>query len=117
MIIATAIGTLTRNAARHETQVLRAPPTSRPRLAPMPAVAAYQATARLRASPWKEAVMRASELGATMAAPTPWTARPAIIHEPVGASPISREAPPKTPSPIMKRRRLPTMSPARAPSR
>ena len=47
-IIATAIGTLTRNAARHDTRSVRAPPTSSPRLAPMPAVAAYQATARSR---------------------------------------------------------------------
>jgi hypothetical protein len=51
MIMAMAIGTLTRNAARQETQSVRAPPISSPRLAPMPAVAPYQATARLRASP------------------------------------------------------------------
>lgn len=52
-IIASAIGTLTRKAARQETHSVRAPPTSSPRLAPMPAVAAYQATARLRAYPSK----------------------------------------------------------------
>ena len=52
-IMAIAIGTLTRNAARQEIQSVSAPPTSSPRLAPMPAVAPYQATARLRASPSK----------------------------------------------------------------
>jgi hypothetical protein len=48
-----AIGTLTKNAARQEIRSVSAPPTSSPRLAPMPAVAAYQATARARASPSK----------------------------------------------------------------
>ena len=52
-IMATAIGTLTRKAARQDTRSVRAPPTSRPRLAPMPAVAPYQAMARLRVSPSK----------------------------------------------------------------
>jgi hypothetical protein len=117
MIMATAIGTLTRNAARQEIQSVRAPPTSRPKLAPMPAVAPYQATARPRASFSKYAVINASEVGATIAAPTPCTARPAIIHHPAGASPISSEAVPKTASPITNSRRRPTMSPARAASR
>jgi len=83
----------------------------------MPAVAAYQATARLRACPSKYAVISASEVGATIAAPMPCRARAAIIHQPVGASPMSSDAPPKTTSPTSNSRRRPTMSPARAPSR
>ena len=45
------MGTLMKNPARHEIHWAAAPPTSMPRLAPMPAVAAYQATARERCSP------------------------------------------------------------------
>ena len=83
----------------------------------MPAVAPYQATARLRASPSKYAVISASEVGATIAAPMPCNARAAIIHQPAGASPISNDAVPNTISPITNSRRRPTMSPARAPRR
>ena len=115
-IMATAIGTLTRKAARQETRSVSAPPTSRPRLAPMPAVAPYQAMARLRVSPSKYAVMRASEVGATIAAPTPWNARAAMIHQPVWARPIIPDAAPKIARPTTNSRRRPTMSPARAPS-
>ena len=88
-IMATAMGTLTRKAARQETRSVSAPPTSKPRLAPMPAVAPYQATARLRVSPSKYAVISAREVGATIAAPTPCNALAAIIQAPLGASPIS----------------------------
>ncbi len=81
-IMATAIGTLIRNAARQEIHCVTAPPTRSPRLAPIPAVAPYQATARLRASPSKYAVISASEVGATMAAPMPCRARALMIHHP-----------------------------------
>src|SRR6478752_3315201 len=70
--MAMPIGRLTKKPARHEIQAARAPPTTRPRLAPMPAVAAYQATARLRSLPaGKLAVSSEREAGATMAAPPP----------------------------------------------
>lgn len=96
---------------------MSAPPTRSPRLAPIPAVAAYQAMARLRASPPKYVVINANEVGATIAAPIPCTAREAIIHHPAGATPTSKDAIPKIASPILNSRRRPTMSPARAASR
>jgi hypothetical protein len=80
-------------------------------------VAAYQATARLRASPSKYAVISASDVGATIAAPIPCSARAGIIHQPAGARPINSDAPPNTTNPIWNSRLLPTMSPARAPRR
>ena len=59
----------------------------------MPAVAAYQATARVRCSPsGKLAVSSDSADGATTAAPTPCTARAAISHQPVGAMPMRNDA-------------------------
>jgi hypothetical protein len=82
----------------------------------MPAMAPYQAMARVRVSPSKYAVIRASEVGATIAAPTPWIARAAMIHQPVGAGPINPDAPPKIASPTTNSRCRPTMSPALAPS-
>ena len=70
------IGTLMKNPARHDTRSAKTPPITIPRLAPMPAVAAYQATAWLRSVPaGNVAVSRASEVGPTIAAPTPWNAR------------------------------------------
>lgn len=89
------MGTFTKNAARHETRSVRAPPTKRPRLDPMPAVAPYHATARIRSLPWKVAVISASEVGATIAAPMPCTARAPIITQPLGANPMSNDATPK----------------------
>ena len=82
-----------KNPARQEIHCAAAPPTSIPRLAPMPAVAAYQATARERCSPsGKLAVSSESADGATTAAPTPCRARPAMSHHPLGATPMRNDA-------------------------
>ena len=116
-IIAAPIGTLTKNPARQEIQWASAPPPTRPRLAPIPAVAPYKATARVRSRPsGKLAVSRESEAGATIAAPIPCTARPAIAHQPAGARPINRDATENTTKPKTNTRRRPSRSPARAPS-
>ncbi|GAA5198125.1 hypothetical protein GCM10023346_34560 [Arthrobacter gyeryongensis] len=115
-IIAAPMGTLTKNPARQEIQWASAPPITSPKLAPIPAVAPYKATARVRSLPsGKLAVSRDREAGATIAAPIPCTARPAIAHQPAGATPISSDAIENTTSPTTKTRRRPSKSPARAP--
>ena len=78
----------------------------------MPAVAAYQATARERCSPsGKLAVSRDSADGATTAAPTPCSARAAMSHHPVGATPMRNDAVTKTAKPPTNTRRRPRRSP------
>jgi hypothetical protein len=52
----------------------------------------------------------------TIAAPTPWSARAAMIHRPLPARPINPDAAPKIASPTTNSRRRPTMSTALAPS-
>src|SRR4051812_38287860 len=77
-------GTLMKNPARHEIHSTAAPPTRRPALAPMPAVAAYQATARERCSPSGKLAGRSDGAGgATTAAPMPWMPR-AVMSPPAG---------------------------------
>ena len=110
------IGTLMKNPARHEKRDAAAPPTTMPRLAPMPAAAEYHATARLRSSPSKLAVMSASDDGATIAAPIPCRARAAMMSQDAGAIAISSDAVEKMMSPVMNTGLRPSRSPARAPT-
>lgn len=71
-IIAAPIGTLRKNPALQDTQSANAPPSTKPKLDPMPAVAPYRATAFARSFPaGKLAVSSDSDDGATIAAPTP----------------------------------------------
>ncbi len=117
-IIAMPIGTLMKKPARQDTQSARAPPITSPRLAPIPAAAPYQATARGRPGPGgKRAVSSDSDAGATTAAPTPWRARAAMSHQPFDATPTRNDAIAKIARPATNTRRRPKMSPRRAPSR
>ena len=115
--MAAPTGTLTKKPARQDTQSASAPPMTRPRLAPIPAVAPYSATAFARSRlSVKLAISSDSEDGATIAAPIPCTPRAMISHHPAGASPTSSDASANTVRPKTNTRRRPSRSPARAPS-
>lgn len=114
-IMTIPIGTLMKKPTRHEIQSASTPPSTRPMLAPTPAVAAYQATARVRSGPSLKLVdSSASDDGARIAAPAPCTARAMISHAADCARPIASDATVNSPRPKMNRRRRPRMSPARA---
>ena len=75
------IGTLTNSTQRQDRYVVSRPPAIRPTAAPPMLIAAYTAIARLRGRPsGKFVAIRESAVGATMAAPTPWSARAPSSH-------------------------------------
>ena len=80
-------------------------------------IAAYTPIARLRGGPSGKVVVTSdSAVGATMAAPTPCSARAPSSHAWVVANPPSSEATANRTMPAMNTRRRPRMSPARPPS-
>ena len=93
------------------------PPAIRPTAAPPMLMAAYTPIARLRGGPSGNVVVtRARAVGATIAPPTPCSARAASSHACEVANPPSSEATENRTMPAMKTRRRPRMSPARPPS-
>ena len=115
-IISSPIGTLIRNAQRHDTSV-SAPPTIRPMTDPMPVIAAKIAVAALRAGPFGNVVaISARAVGDAIAAPTPCSSRAVTRVVSFHASPHRTEAMVNSATPTMKVRLRPMMSPRRPPS-
>jgi hypothetical protein len=113
----TPMGTFTNSTQRHDSHEVRIPPASRPMAPPATATAENTPNARLRSRPsGKLVLIKASAVGAAMAAPTPWRARAASSQPEDVASPPRNEARVNTTIPAMNTRRRPRMSPARPPS-
>ena len=112
-----ATGTLTNSTQRQFRPLVSTPPSSTPAAAPEPATAPQIPSALLRSAPsLKIAVTSASAAGASIAAPTPWSAREAISCPWLCESPPASDAPPNTSSPIMNMCRRPRRSAIRPPS-
>ena len=93
------------------------PPSSTPAAPPAPPIAPQMPTARLRAGPSANVVVRIdSEAGATIAPPRPCAARAAISRTLLSASPPASEASANSVSPKTNTRRRPSRSAARPPS-
>ena len=93
------------------------PPASRPTAAPPMLIAAYTPMARLRGGPSGKFVVTSDKaVGATIAPPTPCSARAPSSHASEVANPPSSEAAENRMIPAMNTRRRPRMSPARPPS-
>ena len=110
------MGTLTRNASRHETSV-SAPPTTRPITDPTPVIAANTAVAALRAGPLGKVVaISANAVGEAIAAPTPCSRRAMTSVASSQAMPHNTDAIVNSVTPTMKVRLRPMVSPSRPPS-
>ena len=93
------------------------PPAIRPTAPPAMLIAAYTPIARLRGGPSGKLVVTSDRaVGATIAPPTPCTARAASSQAWVVAKPPSSEATENRMIPAMKTRLRPRRSPARPPS-
>jgi hypothetical protein len=115
-MITMPIGTLMRNARRHEMTVSR-PPSTRPITDPMACMPADTAIAWFLACPTAYVVaISANPVGAATAAPTPCSARATIRVYSSVASPQTSEAMVKTPTPERNARLWPMASPTRPPS-
>lgn len=102
---------------RQESVSVRMPPSSAPAAPPAPPIAAHSPSARLRSGPSVNAMVRIESIaGATIAPPSPCTARARTSIVALCASPPTSEARPKTPGPTMNTVRRPIRSAARPPS-
>ena len=111
------MGTLTNSTQRQEAYVTSRPPAMSPTAAPTPLIAAYTPIARLRGGPSGNAVaISASAVGATIAPPTPCSARAASSQPGEVANPPASDAAENSSSPAVNIRRRPNRSPARPPS-
>ena len=96
---------------------VNAPPSSRPRTDPTPAIEPYTPSALVRAGPAGKVVASSDRApGAAIAAPQPWTRRAMISTVPFGARPPAIEATAKTTTPMRNMRKRPKRSPARPPA-
>jgi hypothetical protein len=107
--------TFTAKTDGHENHSSSAPESSRPKIAPAPAMPAQMPTARPRSSGGKTLVMIDSVVGITSAAPTPMTARSPISVDGSLTSIAAMDAPPKTTRPVRRTSLRPKRSP-RAPA-
>ena len=112
------IGKLTYSTHSQPGPEVRTPPRSTPAAPPEPATPPQMPSARLRSAPSvKVFVTIESAAGDRSAAPRPWTARAAISHASLWASPPASDATANTISPAMNTRRRPSRSARRPPSR
>ena len=94
------------------------PPISHAAVAPMPPSAPQIPSALFRSAPSGNVVeMIERAVGVMIAAPMPWTARAASSAAGDQASPQRSDAAVKNGTPVMNRRRRPSRSAARPPSR
>ena len=114
--VSSPIGTLTKNASRHDTSV-STPPTTRPITAPTPAAAPDTAAAALRSGPFGNVVATSAKpVGAAIARATPLSSRATTRAPPSQAMPHMTEAMVNSATPMMKARLRPMVSPRRPPS-
>ena len=98
--------------------LVSAPPRSTPAAPPLPEAAPQIPSATFRSRPSRNVVVRIeSAAGASNAAPSPCTARKTISEPDDQASPSRSELAVKMPMPSMNRRRRPSRSAMRPPSR
>src|SRR5581483_6063403 len=103
-----AMITLIPNDHRHDTSVVRNPPTSGPRPAADPAIAPHAANAAARSRPWKLVDSSDSVAGSIIEAPMPSiTASPRMRLPTFHERAASSEPVAKIPAPMMNMRRLP----------
>lgn len=113
----TPTGTLIRKIQPHFRCWLIRPPTTGPRARASALTAAQMPMAMLRSLTLvKVAMMIASVVGISSAAPTPWTARLAMSKSPLPASPAASEDRVKTAMPTRNSRRRPYTSASRPPT-
>src|SRR5215472_846991 len=94
------MGTFTNSTQRQDAYVVSKPPKIRPMAAPPMAMAETTANARFRCPPSGNVVATSdSEVGATIAPPSPWTARAVSSQPSLVANPPSSEASDKDPTP------------------
>ena len=110
-----ATGRFRKKIARQDTYSVSAPPTTGPIASASADTPAQVPIALPRSSGGKVTVMIESVAGIMNAAPTPWTARPAISQPWSGASPIAALDSANTTTPKRNMRRRPRMSPSRPP--
>ena len=106
-----------KNTQRHDSVLVRKPPTTRPTAPPPAAIALHTPSALVLSRPSANVVVTIERAaGETRAAPRPWRARPPINTLEVVAKPFSSEAPVKTTTPATKSSCRPNRSAARPPS-
>jgi hypothetical protein len=97
-----------RNTHRQPSTSVTAPPSSRPLIVPMLAIAASSDSARVRSGPDSNRLpISASAAGTAAAAPNPCTTRAPTSTPSVGASPATTAPAANTPSPQASTRRRP----------
>ncbi len=112
------IGTFTQSTHSQPMYSVRTPPSRTPAAPPEPATAPQTPSALLRSAPSLKVVATIERAaGERIAAPSPCTARAAISWPGLAARPPASEASAKRISPPMKRRRRPSRSASRPPSR
>ena len=106
-----AMPTLTKKMLRQPIASVSKPPTVGPIARPTEAMPVQMPIAlALAFGSGKAALTSASDATLTMAAPTPWRARPMFSTSSVGASPQRADAPANSTMPAMKTRRRPRWS-------
>ena len=110
------MGTLMKNTQRQPGPSVSRPLAITPIDAEVPATAPKIPRAQFRSRPSEKVTARIeSAVGATSAAPNPWSARAPINSSCDWARPARSEAPENNASPVRKIRRLPSRSPSRPP--